>query len=122
MPRNWPASCRSRRRSLFGRAAAALALGVLLWTPTPAAVAAERLQVVISDLTFHDVPATAHVGDTIEWVNKDILDHTATARDGSFDVRLPHGKSGRTVLSRPGKVAFYCRFHPNMTGEIDVLP
>jgi plastocyanin len=44
---------------------------------------------------------SAHVGDTIEWVNADIVAHTATARR-------------RAV----GTADYYCKFHPNMTGQI----
>jgi plastocyanin len=30
--------------------------------------------------------------------------------------------TGRTVLKKPGKTMFFCRFHPTMTGMIDVTP
>jgi len=41
-----------------------------------------------------------HVNDIVEWVNADIFQHTATAADGSFDVDLPAGAKGRTILKR----------------------
>ena len=84
--------------------------------------AAATLHILVQDLAFNNVPATAHVGDVIEWSNKDFIDHTATARDGSFDLVLPAGKTVRSTLEHAGKVAFYCRFHPQMTGVITVLP
>jgi plastocyanin len=62
----------------------------------------------------------AKVGDTVEWSNKDFVVHTATARDHSFDVKVEANKTGSAVLKRAGKIAYCCRFHPNMTGEIDV--
>lgn len=83
---------------------------------------AASLHIIIRDLAFHDVPAMAHVGDVVAWSNKDFIDHTATARNGSFNVFLPAGKTVRMTLKHPGKVAFYCRFHPQMTGVITVLP
>jgi len=64
----------------------------------------------------------AHVGDTIEWVNDDFVIHTATARDGTWDVKLPPHATGRTVVKGLGTVAYYCRYHPNMKGEITVKP
>jgi len=85
-------------------------------------VAAETLHASMANLAFVDVPATARVGDVIEWRNKDFVAHTVTARDGSFDVTIAPGKTGRTVLRKPGKTPFYCRFHPTMTGAIDVTP
>lgn len=62
------------------------------------------------------------VGDVIVGINKDFVDHTATARTGSFNVLLPAGKMVRMTLKHAGKVAFSCRFHPQMTGVIVVLP
>jgi plastocyanin len=47
--------------------------------------------------------------------------HSATARDNTFDVNVTVSKSGRTVLKKGGKIAYYCRYHPNMTAEIDVV-
>jgi plastocyanin len=29
---------------------------------------------------------------------------------------------GRVTLARPGDVDYFCRFHPNMTGQIEVAP
>lgn len=68
------------------------------------------------------VPATvkAHPGDVVEWTNKDFVAHTATARNGAWDVNLPVGKNGQIALSKAGTIDYYCRVHPNMTGEIEV--
>jgi hypothetical protein len=59
-----------------------------------------------------------HVNDIVEWVNADIFQHTATAADGSFDVDLPAGAKGRTILKRVGVVDYFCRFHPGMQGRL----
>lgn len=89
--------------------------------PAPAPAPAPKVySVVIDKMKFGAVPAGARVGDTILWVNKDMFRHTATARDGSFNVDLPPGKSGRTLLKRAGPIAFYCIFHPGMTGALTV--
>lgn len=76
--------------------------------------------IVIDKMKFGAVPPNLRVGDTILWVNKDLFRHTATARNGSFNVDLPAGKSARTVLSRSGTIAFYCIYHPGMTGTLTV--
>ncbi len=65
---------------------------------------------------------TVRVGDTVEWINKDIVAHTATARDRSWDVNVLPGKTGRMVMKVPGSLAYFCRYHPNMTGEIVIEP
>jgi plastocyanin len=48
--------------------------------------------------------------------------HSATARDRSFDVTLQPHQSVRVTLRRPGRIAFYCRFHPAMQGVLAVAP
>ena len=35
-------------------------------------------------LAFVPAQVSAHVGDTIEWVNADFVAHTATARNGAW--------------------------------------
>jgi plastocyanin len=84
-------------------------------------LAGEVVKVPISDLVFSPAEITVHVGDTVEWVNGDFVDHTATTKSGNMDVAIPAGKSGRVELSHPGTIAYYCRFHPHMTGTIKVL-
>ena len=71
-------------------------------------------------MTFGAVPAGLRVGDVIEWVNNDIFVHSVTARDKSFDLELKPKARVRMVLKRPGTVAFYCRYHPGMTGTLAV--
>lgn len=88
--------------------------------PLPAEAASKTYTVVIDKLKFGPVPAGLHAGDTIVWVNRDMFLHSATARDGSFDVALPAGKSDKTVLKHPGRIAFICKYHPGMTGTLDV--
>ena len=86
------------------------------------AAAAETIRVEVNGLAFVPAEIAAHVGDTVEWVNKDFLLHTATARDGKWDVRLPADASGRIVVKAPGRIEYYCRYHPNMKGVITVAP
>jgi len=108
-----------RRRTLVS---GALAACVLLSPASVLPAWAKVLSVVIQNVAFGEVPAGAQVGDTIEWTNKDFVAHTATARDGSFDVELPPEKSVHTVLRHAGGIKFYCRYHPTMAGEIIVAP
>ena len=81
---------------------------------------AETVRVEIGKLVFAPVEIKAQVGDVIEWVNNDFIAHTATARDGRFDVMLEPGKSGRYTVQQAGLIEYYCRFHPNMTGRVSV--
>ena len=82
---------------------------------------AETIQVTIDGLIFSPAEITAKAGDTVVWMNKDIVAHTATVR-GGFDVMIEADKSASLVLTKAGIVDYYCRFHPNMTGRITITP
>jgi plastocyanin len=103
------------------RIAFVLGLAALVAAPAlPAAAAAKEHRIVMANMGFGRAPAGIKVGDTVIWVNKDIFRHTATSKDKSFDVDVPPGKEGRTVVKRPGQFAYYCRFHPGMTATLSV--
>lgn len=93
---------------------------VSVWTAT-VPVHAETIRVTIDKLVFSPVEINARVGDTVEWVNNDILAHTATVR-GDWDVMIPAKKTASVVLKKAQTVEYYCRFHPNMKGRITVAP
>ena len=65
---------------------------------------------------------SSKVGDTIECINKDFFAHTATARNGDWDVNLPPKKNGSLILKKAGTVEYFCRFHPNMKASLVVEP
>ena len=83
---------------------------------------AETVQVVINQLVFTPATINAKVGDTIEWVNKDVFAHTATAKNGDFDVMQPPKKTVISVLKKAGTVEYYCRYHPNMKAVLKIEP
>jgi plastocyanin len=83
---------------------------------------AATIQVVITNLEFSPAEVSAKVGDTIEWVNKDLFAHTATARNGDWDVTIPPKKTVTLVLKKAGMIDYYCRFHPNMKATLAVAP
>jgi plastocyanin len=83
---------------------------------------AATIQIVMQDLVVAPAEVSAKVGDTIEWVNKDVFAHTATARNGDFDVNLPPKKTVTSVLNKAGTVEYYCRFHPNVKAVLKIAP
>ncbi len=83
------------------------------------AASAATIEVTIEKLEFKPAVVKARPGDTILWRNKDVMDHTATSK-GSFDVVIPAGKSGSTVVQGDGVFDYVCRYHPNMKGRIEV--
>ena len=83
---------------------------------------ADTIQITMQNMDISPAAVTAKVGDTIEWINKDVLMHSATARNGDFDVNLPPKKIGSVVLKKAGNIDYYCRYHPNMKATIEVAP
>jgi plastocyanin len=101
----------------------AMAAGVASFAsaaPSEAQSAPREIVVVMDNMNFGRLPSDAKVGDVIVWDNRDTVQHTATARDGSFDVRLQPGKKGRTVLRSAGNIAIYCIYHPMMRATLKV--
>jgi plastocyanin len=102
------------------------ALGTLgLWSATgcaPGPAARAPIEITINGAAFAVGDVTAHVGDTVTWTNKDVVDHTATARNGDWRVVIEAGKAASVVMKKAGVVDYYCEYHPNMTGRVTVTP
>lgn len=99
-------------------ALAGLAAAELPPVPTPVP---RRHVVEIRAMRF--VPAVLEVaaGDTIVWINHDLVPHTATARGNvKWDTgTLLQGEAGQ-VVARRGEVQYECLLHPVMRGTLRV--
>jgi plastocyanin len=77
--------------------------------------------VTIDATTYRPKTVTVHAGDSIVWVNKDLLKHTATAKNGAFDSGdIPAGGSWKYTVKGDGLVAYGCTYHPTMKGTLRV--
>jgi plastocyanin len=86
----------------------------------PSATPAPQVHVIVVDtMQYGPMPAGVRAGDIIEWVNRGILEHTATARDGRFDLDLKPGATVR-MKATAGTVEVYCKFHPTMVATLVV--
>ena len=83
---------------------------------------AATIQITMENLVFAPAEVSAKVGDTIEWINRDVFAHTATARNGDFDVTMPPKKTVTSVLKKAGAIEYYCRYHPNMKATLTIAP
>ncbi|MTI88578.1 MAG: copper-binding protein [Balneolaceae bacterium] len=82
---------------------------------------AERHVIEIENLSFKDSVLTVQEGDTIVWVNKDFVPHTATADDDSWDSESLNENKSWYLIAEKGKTdSYYCRFHPNMVAKFTV--
>jgi plastocyanin len=88
----------------------------------PSAVPPRRHVVEIRGMAFHPAVLEVHRGDTIVWVNRDFVPHTATAaRKPRWDTgRLAPEESGRYVPLGAGEVEYFCALHPPMQGRLVV--
>ncbi|HXG80728.1 MAG TPA: hypothetical protein VNJ05_02900 [Sphingomicrobium sp.] len=78
--------------------------------------------IVIDKMKFGAVPADMRVGDRIQWVNRDLFRHTATARGAGIDVDLPPGARKTGIAQKVGAFAVTCRYHPGMRTVLKVAP
>ena len=101
---------------------AASVMAVLLSAAIAVPAHAATIQITIENMEFAPAEVSARVGDTIEWINKDVLAHTATARNGDFDVTTPPKKTVTSLLKKAGTVEYYCRYHPNMKAVLRIEP
>ena len=77
--------------------------------------------ITVADFAFGD-PIIVSAGATVAVLNVDAATHTLTARDGAFDTG-GLSKDATKVFEVPtetGTYAFFCTFHPSMTGELIV--
>lgn len=107
-----------RARAVPGRralvAAVTLASGCAGASP-----AAKAHAVAIQGFQYRPAALTVGVGDTLVWTNEDVVPHTATSADGSWDTGSIAAKaSGRVVIEREGTHRYVCAFHPGMKAEV----
>jgi plastocyanin len=77
--------------------------------------------VTIDEMKFSPASVQVAVGDTVEWTNNDVRDHTVVARDGSFNSgNLSKGESFRYTFKKAGNIAYTCSLHPRMKGTVVV--
>jgi plastocyanin len=105
-------------------ATVAAAIGLIVCTVGP--VAGDRRKsktytVTIEGMRFQPERLTVARGDTIVWVNNDLVPHTATSEAGSFDSQIIQPeKSWRLTATKEGEFAYICTFHPTMKAMLHV--
>jgi plastocyanin len=82
-------------------------------------------EVIIQGMKYNPPSLTIKIGDTVTWINKDDMTHTATA---PFPVKKPYKwNSGDMEQDDQKSVTFNdpswqgkygCIYHPSMEGEI----
>ena len=83
--------------------------------------APRRHTIAIQGFIFRPDSVFVAAGDTLEWVNQDAFDHSATAVDKRFySGVLVKGAKAVFVPSDTGSYPYRCHLHPTMEGTIIV--
>lgn len=111
-----------RRTKSFGASALALALSAAALSACGAGPAAAADHIVeIRGLEFIPASIDASPGDTITWINKDVMPHTATSNEGAWDSGdIDAGGEWTLSVESDFGGGYTCTYHPTMTGEISV--
>ena len=99
----------------------ALAL-ILLPNILPSLADNPNHQIEIADFSYSIEDLSVNIGDIIEWVNRDIVPHTATAVDKSWDTGLiAPGKSVLFEVKVGMASDYFCFYHPMMKAKIILI-
>ena len=113
----------ANRRFALATAAAGLLLAGMGLASSTERPEPRHHTVTIDATSYGPRTITASVGDTITWVNQDLVPHTATAKNGRFDSGdIPPGKSWAYVVKTEGLFAYFCSYHPTMKGTLRARP
>ena len=110
-------------RAVAGIAAAIiLAAGAVTLAYSGRATAAPAVHpVAIDAFEFHPAVVTVRQGDVVEWLNRDPVPHTATAKDAKLDSGdIAAGGKFRFTAKTKGRFAYICTLHPTMKGTLVV--
>lgn len=78
--------------------------------------------VEIVEFAFSPSELEVKAGDTVVFVNKDSVRHTATADDDSFNTELlDQDEKKEIIFQETGEFSYYCLPHPAMKGTIVVM-
>jgi len=85
------------------------------------AAAPERHVVEIERFVFHPDTLRVGVGDTVVWLNRDVVPHTATDSAKAWDSGiLGKGAEWQMVPTTPGAYRYLCALHPTMKAVLIV--
>jgi len=78
--------------------------------------------VTIDAARFEPASLAIAPGDSVLWVNKDLIPHTATStKAGVFDSgTIAPGKSWKRKFAAKAELAYICEFHPTMKGALRI--
>lgn len=76
--------------------------------------------IVMEGFAFNPSTITVSGPTEVTITNNDSATHTFTLDDGSIDEELGGGESTTVTIDVSASTGFVCRFHPQMTGTVEV--
>ncbi len=77
--------------------------------------------VEIRNFAFQPALINAAPGDTVEWINHDIVPHAVTDQDSVWTSgSIGSGERWRLVVKDEGEFQYVCGFHPTMEAVLRV--
>lgn len=113
-----------KRRTFLAKLTTACAVVSTAALPIPAQAEKQIHKITIIRSAFHPETLPVRGGDRIRWTNNDIVPHTATALDQSWDTGpLAPGEAGEVIVGYGTQNTrfsgdYFCRYHPTMRGSI----
>jgi len=75
--------------------------------------------IVIEKFKFVPNELSVTVGDTVQWINRDIAPHTATTKTSDWgSARLNQSEIWSVVITADMVQGYFCRYHPQMKARL----
>ena len=82
--------------------------------------AGESYTVEIANFQYKPAVLAVYPGDKVTFINRDIVPHTATADDNSWDTgHIETDQSVTIEISEKMTLAYYCFYHRNMKARLE---
>ena len=76
--------------------------------------------VEIRQLRFEPSRLTVRAGDTIVWINRDVVPHTVAPLDRAWSSgEMSQDESFRRVAGEATTLAYFCEYHPSMRAVVE---
>lgn len=88
----------------------------------PAGGDGDKVVVQMTGIAYEPAQATVKVGQTVEWVNEDPVQHDVESTAGEkIDSELfDKGETFEFTPKEAGTIEYFCTIHPNMKGTLTV--
>ncbi len=89
--------------------------------PTPERTGGESYTIEIRHMAFHPDELRVEPGDTVVWINRDLVPHNIAETRGEWaSPALEREERWRLVAQDDGPFEYLCDFHPTMQARVVV--